>query len=287
MNLAERAFIVKVSVGIFESVKVDKRTSSRVRSEAGAEADAGRWQASSIPTSAPEYRELSNVRSRIQAVNAFYTSPWMDGGYRIIPSELFHEWKIKVDEAASKLPDAVDALVFAMPRLKRIAIAKANGLWNEDLWPTEAQVRNACWVSREYQPIPQTNDWKLTVGEAEAADIRKEAEESEKAKLEAAQRGAIERLHEAVKHMKDRLRDYSIAENGRLHKSMLTNIEELVGILPYLNVANDPVFSSAIEDCKKYLLAFSSDELKESEGSRNFVMEQADSIFNRLSGIIG
>lgn len=287
MNLADRAFVVKVSVGIFESIKVDKRTSNRVRSEAGAQDDAGRWQASSIPTSAPEYRELSNVRSRIKAVNEFYTSPWMDGGYRIIPSELFLEWKLKVDEAASKLKPAVDALAEAMPRLKQIAISKANGLWNEDLWPTEDQVRNACWVSREYQPIPKTSEWRLSVAESEAADIRREAEESEKAKLEAAQHGAVERLHEAVKHMKDRLRDYSIAENGRLHKSMLTNIEELVNILPFLNVTGDPVFTAAIADCKKYLLAFNTDELKDSEGSRNFVMEQAEDIFNRLSGIIG
>jgi hypothetical protein len=292
MNLSEKAFLVKISVGEFSTARNDEELGGVALRSISASSRAGLFLKHRFDPSSPEYRDCLSAHRAVRQISERLTSPWADGGYRVITSDLFPRWKSETDKGLEAANKALDALILALPRIKSETSSFLSAGYRESEFPSESEVRSKFWVSRTFQPLPNTTDWRLSVGEDEAKWIRQEAQETYQLQFEQAQQAAVLRLKEAVGHMAKKLGEYTVdpatgKTKGVFRDSMVENIRELVQTLPYLNLTEDREFDRAISACREYLCAHDPDVLRQSPAIRANVQEQANEILAGLSGLIG
>ena len=83
----------------------------------------------------------------------------------------------------------------------------------------------------------------MTLGDEERERIKRQITASVEASLTIASRELWHRLYEGVSHMAERLAAYKVTDEGVEHPfrdSVVTNLVNLVDVLPKLNVTADP-----------------------------------------------
>ena len=138
-------------------------------------------------------------------------------------------------------------------------------------------------------PMPKSEDFRVNeLSDADIASIKKSYEVEVHDKIVDTQKDILNRLLEAISHMRDILWD-----NEKIfHASSNDKIEELLKLAPQLNVMNDPDLADTIN--KLQSLSLHKDDLKiarESPLERTRMAKKCDksveTIMNNLGGYIG
>ena len=90
------------------------------------------------------------------------------------------------------------------------------------------------------------------------------------------------RLREVVSHMVDRLNE----PESRFHATLVTNIFDLVELLPRLNVTDDPELSRFAEEARQKLCTYTAHDLKKHELLRVVTATEAAGIVFRMDEAI-
>ena len=105
-------------------------------------------------------------------------------------------------------------------------------------------------------------------------------------------RNVRERVFYSLNKLKERMQaEYTVDKNGKemkpkLHSSVIGNIIELVELLPYLNIDNDPKLEDVRRKMEEEFADLSIDTLKEDEELKKEVAAKATEIINNLKGIL-
>jgi hypothetical protein len=89
--------------------------------------------------------------------------------------------------------------------------------------------------------------------------------------------------------MSQRMTEYNAAEGGqkpRLYDSMITNIVEIVDVLPKLNIAGDGELDRMASEIRKALIV-DPKELRKSEAIRSDTAKAAVAIAERMAAYMG
>jgi hypothetical protein len=118
----------------------------------------------------------------------------------------------------------------------------------------------------------------------------KEVEDYHNEKTNLAMQDVINRIVDSMSHMKTRLDEYTkLKEVGdkspRLHKTIVENVRELVQILPFLNITDDPKIEMLRQQMESELAGFDIETLKENKNEREDAIKKADDILNNISGL--
>ena len=90
------------------------------------------------------------------------------------------------------------------------------------------------------------------------------------------------RLREVVSHMVDRLNE----PESRFHASLVTNVFDLVEILPRLNVQGDEDLNRFAEQIKQRLCTYSAQDLKKHDLLRVTTAADAANIVAQMDGLL-
>jgi hypothetical protein len=90
------------------------------------------------------------------------------------------------------------------------------------------------------------------------------------------------RLRDVVSHMVDRLAE----PETRFHASLVTNISDLVSLLPRLNVNQDPDLERFAEQIRNSLCNSTAQELKKNDSLRNATAVQAAGIVAQMDEVL-
>ena len=102
---------------------------------------------------------------------------------------------------------------------------------------------------------------------------------------DAAHQALWERLYEVLKVASKNLQKMN-SDDGRFRTEWYDNLQGLLSALPHLNIHNDPRIDEIKEEAEK-LLTYSPDALTNNIHQRHQVAEEADKLFNKVSGIFG
>src|SRR5258708_39726736 len=83
-TLAAKAMRCKLSISHWEGYKFDREVSEEIADLHNADKDAGRYRKRLLPRSALE--EITKAVGLARRRHAFYTLPWGDDDYRVLPS---------------------------------------------------------------------------------------------------------------------------------------------------------------------------------------------------------
>ncbi len=265
--ITERAMLAAVHISIWTAVKHDRKVSRDVAQQHGAHEGAGRYNKQLLR----EAEKLESLRSLAGQVRQYFykiTLPWSDEGYRLLPAHFYFELTAKMREFEQAFTQQVEDFLAVYPSYIEQVRPELNG--------------NKFGVRLEVLPIPSGEDFRVTLSEEEQARVAHEIDENVRQSLQRGTEDLWVRLKEVVSHMVERLKE----PESRFHASLVTNVCELVDLLPRLNVNQDEELNRFAEEIRDRLCGFTARDLKKNEILRVATVNDAAQILTEMDAVL-
>lgn len=287
-NLTERAMLVNLSISQWTATKNDKKVNREVAVAHGNDETMGRYNKSLVAKTALE--RIKKLAGEARTEHYHRTLPWRDGGDRVLSSAGYFEYAKIMRDKAREFTSAAEDFVANYPQLIAEARISLNGLFNPDDYPAVGRIADKFSFRYDVLPMPTAEDFRINLGTAETARIRQQIESDARGMLEKAMQNVWERMQDVVAHMVVRLRGYEELPNGKVkgpfRDSLITNIEDLLQVLPTLNLTDDGNISRFATDIRKHLTAYTPDQLRNSATVRDDVATRAEEILSKMSAFV-
>ena len=279
--ITERAMLAAVHISIWTAIKHDRKVSREVAEQHGAYAGAGRYNKQLLR----EAERLESLRSLSGQIRQYFykiTLPWSDEGYRLLPAHFYFELTTKMREFEQAFAQQVQEFLAVYPSYIEQVRPELNGLFREEDYPSTDKLRNKFGVKLEVLPIPSGNDFRVTLSEEEQARVAREIDENVRQSLQRGTEDLWARLKGVVTHMVERLNE----PESRFHASLVTNIGELVELLPRLNVNQDEELNRFAGEIRDRLCGFTARDLKKNEILRAATANDAAQILTEMDAVL-
>ena len=281
MKINEKAMLVTLIISQWAARHADLKATNEVLQANGARANSGRFNKLLVSLySVKKYQRAVNDARTFHYAN---TLPWDDEGARILPSENFLAYTKKMRELQSLFQAAVDEFISDYPALIRQARADLGGLFNAADYPSSQVVRDKFQFSTHFSALPDSADFRVNLGDDEVKAIKADIEDRVNNQVKAAVEDLWGRLHRAVNHLADKLRD----TDSIFRDSLVGNIKELTDVLPRLNITGDANLGQMIYEARAALANLDPSDLRENETDRKAATGKAEDILKKMAGYMG
>ena len=232
-----------------------------------------------------EAEKLESLRSLSGQIRQYFykiTLPWSDEGYRLLPAHFYFELTTKMREFEQAFSRQVEEFLAVYPSYIEQVRPELNGLFREEDYPSAEKLRNKFGVRIEVLPIPSGEDFRVTLSEEEQARVAREIDENVRQSLKRGTEDLWVRLKDVVTHMVERLKE----PESRFHASLVTNVFELVDLLPRLNVNQDEELNRFAQEIKDRLCGFTARDLKKNEILRVAAANDAAQILTEMDAVL-
>lgn len=278
MSLHKSSVLVKLTINQWDGFRKDKRVSERVDSDFRTAGGVGNYNKRIL--SKEVLKPITSTISKIRSEHARLTHPWCYDGVSLLPSKLYFPYTSIMRALKDALSSHVDNLATQLPIYIANQKPILGDLFNIEDYPQPNDIRSAYDVSYSFFPVPQSDHFIIDFETAEAEKIRTDLQKE----LSAVQTAAVDRLYkqvtEMVEHVHERLSDPA----NVFHKSMLENIDQLVKVLPSLNIFNDERLDHVCQELKSKILIVDADDLRKDQNARQEIAHNAYDIMALLKG---
>ncbi len=204
----------------------------------------------------------------------------------LLAGELEAEKRVFANELLSRMSPFARAIVnrraSGYPQYIEQVKPELNGLFREEDYPSAEKLRKKFGVKLEVLPIPSGADFRVQMSAEEQARVSREIDANVRESLMRGTEDLWKRLREVVAHMVDRLNE----PESRFHGSLVTNVLDLVEILPRLNVNGDADLNRFAEQVKERLCNYSAQDLKKHDLLRVTTAADAANIVAEMDGLM-
>ena len=281
MDLSTKAMLAAVHISLWAARKHDRKASRDVATLNNANEEAGRYN-KRLFCEAPKLDEIQTIAGHIRNYFYRFTLPWSDEGLRILPADLYFEFQAQMREFAAEFRYAVDEFLDAYDSYVQEAKPMLGTLFHLKDYPSAEKVKEKFAFRPEILPIPTGDDFRVTLSEDEQARIAHDIDASTRAAIGDGMRDLWTRLYEVTHHMASRLAD----PEARFHGTLVSNVCDLVELLPRLNIVGDPHLASLTEQVRKQLCQHSADLLRNSPTTRQQTAASAAAIARTIAGVL-
>ena len=284
-DIGDRAMLVNVKIRQFNAVKTDKKITADVAALHGSEVEMGRYAKSVIEKSAT--LTLKRLAGEIRLEHYRRTLPWSEDGSRILTSRGYDDYAKFMRDSQEKWDVAVANFLDGWDGFVADARVKLNGLFNENDYPSAAKLRKKFEFRWKVDPVPLADDFRVALGAAEVGAIKAQMQGDLDETVNAAMQSVWVQMRDVVQKMAERLRAYDPQNPGAapFRDSLVTNIRELVEILPSLNLTSDPnvaKFTNSMRD----LVKADATMLRDNMWTREDTAKRAEAILDQMSQFI-
>jgi hypothetical protein len=279
--ITEKAMLAAVHISVWTAVKHDRKVSREVADQHGAHQGAGRYN-KQLLHGAVKLEELRTLAGQIRQYFYTVTLPWSDEGFRLLPANFYFDLMARMREFEASFDLAVDAFLRVYPEYIEQVRPELNGLFREEDYPSPEKLRTKFGVKLEVLPIPTGADFRVEMSAEEQARVAREIDANVRESLMRGTEDLWKRLREVVAHMVERLNE----PESRFHGSLVTNVLDLVDLLPRLNVNGDGDLNRFAEQIRQRLCNHSAQELKKHELLRVTTAADAANIVAEMDGVL-
>jgi len=279
--ITEKAMLAAVHISVWTAVKHDRKVSREVADQHGAHQGAGRYN-KQLLHGAVKLEELRTLAGQIRQYFYTVTLPWSDEGFRLLPANFYFDLMARMREFEASFDLAVDAFLRVYPEYIEQVRPELNGLFREEDYPSPEKLRTKFGVKLEVLPIPTGADFRVEMSAEEQARVAREIDANVRESLMRGTEDLWKRLREVVAHMVERLNE----PESRFHASLVTNVLDLVDLLPRLNVNGDADLNRFAEQIRQRLCNHSPQELKKHDLLRVTTAADAANIVAEMDGVL-
>ena len=281
MSITAKAMVLNLQIGIWQGYRLDKEASRNVTLQANAESDAARVNKHLVPKSA-----LKDVVSASNAVRThFYakTLPWKDNGDRLLTRVMFLDFIQEHERLKQEFHDAVhNFLTVGYPAARDQAEFRMGELFKPDDYPSPAQLQHRFYVNMDIDAVTEAGDFRVSLDDEHAASVRGQMEKAMQDRIGRAMQDIWARLSEVVGHFAK-----TMSESDKVFRdSTVKNIEELIELIPGLNVLDDPTLNAMEQEIRAKLTGLDPKDLRKKPEVRTQAAKDAEDIMARMAGFM-
>jgi len=288
--LSDKAMLAGISIRQWSGSRIDHNVTADIHRQHGADQSSGRYNKKLIdPAALSEIRKSANL-----ARKAHYqqTLPWLDDGSRVLPAKGFDKYSREMREYKANFEQAVKDFLGKWNDHLTDAQISLNGMFDANDYPSLPDLRSEYAFKTIINPMPDSDDFRVQVGSDNVDAIREQIEERTKEATELAVADVMERISSTVGHMRDKLDSYKPSKGkgtkaqNTFKDSLVGNVQELVDLLPSLNVTNSPQIAQIAQDMGSRLCGVDAQTLRDDTDARSQVASDANSIMSKLDDIL-
>ncbi len=268
--LQERAMLANLTIRAWTARKQDKKVTAEVEQQHGAK-DAGNFNKLLIDKNA--LQPLSQHSGRVRDFHYKMTLPWGDNGDRLLPSQAYMDYTNAMRTYRSENEALADDFAKQYPQLVADARSKLGSMYDPNDYPPIDDIRQRFGIAIHFLPVPDANDFRVDVGAEAANEIKESITKAVTERQAEAIKECWSRLYEAV----SKIGEVMSRDNPRIYDSLFTNTEDLVDLIPKLNITDDPKLNGVCQEIRNSLLV-DPDRLRRSGIKRREVAHAADDI---------
>jgi hypothetical protein len=273
--------LAAVHISIWTATKHDRKVSRDVANQHGAQERAGRYN-KQLLMGAARLEDLRTLAGQIRQHFYKVTLPWSDEGLRLLPSHFLFDLTARMREFKTDFSAGVDQFLEVYPSYIREARAELGSLFREEDYPSVDKLREKFNVNLEILPISTGDDFRVTMSAEEQARIAREIDANVRQRLTKGTDDLWKRLRDVVSHMVDRLNE----PESRFHATLITNIYDLVSLLPQLNVNQDPDLERFATQIRARLCNYTAQDLKKDDLLRTSTAAEAAGIVAEMDELL-
>lgn len=282
-GLNERAMLVNLNIRGTTFRRHDGKITKEVADSHNADVELGSFNKKLIPKSV--LQPITRAAAALRQEHYKRTLPWSQEGQRVLLSAGYFDYLRAMSPLEGDYQIAAQDFIRNYDWHMSNAISKAGTLIESGEYPSVEKVRRMFSVAIDILPFQTAQDFRVNLGSMETQRIQDGIQERVERSVAEAMKQPYQQIREVVRRMVDRLKAYSYkvdmglkGRTGAFTDSITENIRELVGILPSLNLADDPQLDAMTERLRRELLQSSPQALRNSKEQRSAVLESAEEI---------
>lgn len=279
MTISTHSMLVEMNISVWGAQKVDRRTSDKVTADAKATADAGLFR-KNLMAGTSARKEIADYAAQCRTWHNGRTLPWSDKGARLLPMSMFFDYKAEVNARQARFDHMVAKFLTNYPQLVQTANTHLGDLFDPSEYPDVNEVASKFSYRMVFAPVPEAGDFRLDIGAQDLAELRDQYEDAYQSRVNDAMQTAWDKLHDMLNAMSEKLTEPEGEGSKIYHTTLVTNAEELCGLLKHLNITNDPKLEDARRALAKTISGVDITDIRKDVGTRIDVKEQIDSILN-------
>ena len=273
--LQNNSLIVSLSVSQWTARKMDKKVTTEVIDQHNAASDAGRWNKLLV---AKEHTDaIQKIASEARTFHYENTLAWGENNERLLPSKNYFTYVSKVNEIKGRFHAAVADFLKKYDYVIDEAKVRLNGTFNAKDYPTRYEAEDKFRFKISFMPVP-SDDIRIELSNEEVASLREAIGTEINDRLQDAVKGTWDRIKERLTAMKERLSD----PKAIFRDSLFDNLSELIGLLPKLNVTDDPNITAICTEMRR--LCVDPNSVRSNDNLRSQKAQEVEQVLNKFSG---
>lgn len=277
MSLHDKSLLVSLALSGIPSTRADKEITADVLRIQSAGADAGRWMSRLWPREAME--PIRSLDSQIRAFHYQKTLPWLDKGDRILGTRIFTDYMDQMRAYRYQRETLVQGFIDHYFDWIDLARTMRGNLFKDSEYPTVQRARNRFKFELSSQPVPHSDDFRITLAAADMGEIQSSLDTRVAEAETIARRDLYRRMAEPVARLVDRLAE----PDARFTAATLNALREVVATLGDVNVLDDPEIESLRARIQEQLCDLDPESITESKSDRSRALAKANSILSTMA----
>jgi hypothetical protein len=283
MSISSSAVLVELNISVWTANKLDKGATDSVLASNSASKDSAQVR-KNLMAGTDKRKKIADYAAKIRLYHNQTTLSWSDKGARLLPTSLFMDYKSNMNVYQRNMTTMIEDFYANYADLIDLAKHHMGDLFNPYDYPSIEELRNKFGFRLVFSPLPEGGDFRLDIPKADMDELGEQYESAFNDRLKDAMREPWEKLHKTLVHISEKLTDVEGDDETkkRYHDTLITNAQELCGLLTHLNVTKDPMLENARRSLELTMLGVDIDAIKESPDVRSSVKAKVDDILKKF-----
>jgi hypothetical protein len=283
-KLSDTCMLVVLKITAWTATKKDRKASADAADASAA--DRSRVTASKRLVAQGSLDRISKAASAARAWVYDNTRPWMDEGPRILKNTNYFPFLQGLQPLVDAYNDACDEFAAQYPQHVRDAMVSLGSLADPSQFPDVSEIRAKFSIGLQVLPFPDPNDFRVAGLTYEATDaIKAGLQEATDQVIQETRKDIAAKIIEACTRVVDRMQKYDGGREGSFKDTLIENLRDMAGILPQLNIGDDPAIDQ-FRDIIESLASVDPDDLRKSKKLRAQTEEDAGAIIDKMKAFL-
>lgn len=288
-DLTKHAMLIDLSIKKWSASRLDKRITDETKAARHHSGNTGKWSKYLIKPEA--LKELNEIESAARTEHYRRTTVWDDKGRRALASAGYMDYCKAMRVYQDQWEPAVNSFLANYPTLLDEARIALNGDFDPAQYPDTFSLAKKFVYGYNVLPIPSGDHLALDLNQHIVDRMRAEIDEQMRASARAAMADTWDRMKDVVSKMVERLKAFNPAadtraDRGIFRDSLVENINDLINVLPSLNITGDAAIDDFARRMKIELTRYSPETLRASTPAREETAKAAEEILQQMEAFV-
>jgi len=244
-SIQSSAMIVEFSASVWTGRKKDKSASAQITMQNNAASGTANVSKKLLGDCA-ELREVQDFVANARNQHYALTMPWSDLGQRLVPTAMFFDYQNQMSAFEQEFNRLVQAFLDVYDWEIIQSRAKLGTLFNDADYMSVYDLERKFRFSVTYSPVPEAGDFRVDMGNEQAAILKTQYQEHYEAQITKAMgdvfnrtRTYLERLHNSLDDTDVGKRKDGKPKQKRLSTSTFDGVLDMIDMLKACNLTGD------------------------------------------------